>query len=1037
MDRTGDRPALNLSNGGRGLPENPAQGRRNMTNGGGSLNSLPPMPTAIPANARSMSSTSSSTLSANPPVSAGQVIGMARRAMAEALKEHESQAAEASGVSNELKPGVTIDLSRKNIQELPEEIVDVIKHELERLALSHNKISSFPARWSECSSLRYLNVRNNELREFPLPLCHLKSLEILDLGRNKIKSLPPEIVKLTSLKVFAVQKNRIEELPICLADMGSLQMIKLEGNPIRFPPPEVLQVQATSPPNEGHLKESEVTELTVTAHIKKFMKQRALEINTSSRSDSEMGMDDSNEGMETPRVPIKRVVSGRFPVRVNGAGLPDLRSPALARSGPPPIPTRSHYRGLSQQNTAPRKPGVMPLTIGNVNERMRSNSETLSQTPRADRPGERSRRMGVVSQKAQQLGTLDETQANNRFSHYRGLSHGSAMQGNGQMLNGKMPVSPAESILQRPIYVRRLSILPERRRESKFVDPVLEAAKGVLYSIFQIHPMIQMLMGLTSDGLAKRSSLEIVFYNTNSHVEELEQEIQRHEADEDGASQFENESVMRACITLVNAYVHVCSLLASNVDLFIDNGDPRYIRTLMMQLYNSITELRVTTSHVLPEEGHRRAASRTAMNSGTIRPRSRENTATPTAERPNGIPRSAARGNLTHNPSNLRVTTDVPLSSVPYVNGTGRTATISSATPRSGESFVSTGSRGLLGDFTEEDRIFENIFLALQKSTDLVVRLLPAFNHQYTNGLQAAIQHRNTRESQMWKALISKCSMTIQQTEKLKTRLSLIKLKEPGIRTQGSFWNDVRDFVDSWAEFGSKVREVEKPLSLPADTRMRLRPFQKSIQEASNLILRSPWGYWLRPGLATSHQNANGGSIFSPGGAVDPHGPAGLNGDRQYQQNGQYGNPSHNHLHHNPHIQLPMTPQSAALGPAAQATVPATPQSGSFAAALTGNVFERADALMSQGGPSSIHSHSRHGTFTSSTSGSSGGMSGSFNSINSTLSSATSYNDDRMGGHSASSSSSVISPGGLGGGPGPMASAFPFRMQNGGGRVAL
>lgn len=678
----------------------------------------------------------------------------------------------------------------------------------------------------------------------------------------------------------------------------------------------------------------------------------------------------------------------------------------------------------------------MPLTIGNVNERMRSNSETLLQASRADRSGERSRRMGLVSQKAQQLGTLDETQANNRFSHYRGLSHGSAMQqGNVQTLNGKLPVSPAESILQRPIYVRRLSILPERRRESKFVDPVLEAAKGVLYSIFQIHPMIQMLMGLTSDGLAKRSSLEIVFYNTNSHVEELEQEIQRHEADEDGASQFDNENVQRACITLVNAYAHVCSLLASNVDLFIDNGDPRYIRTLMMQLYNSIMELRVTTSHVLPEEGHRRATSRTAMNSGTIRPRSRENSATPTAERPNGIPRSVARGNLAHNPSNLRVTTDVPLSSVPYINGTGRTATIAAATPRSGESFVSTGSRGLLADFTEEDRNFENIFLALQKSTDLVVRLLPAFNHQYNNGLQAAMHHRNTRDSQMWRSLISKCSMTIQQTEKLKTRLSVIKLKEPGIRTQSSFWNDVRDFVDSWAEFGSKVREVEKPLSLPLDTRIRLRPFQKSIQEASNLILRSPWGYWLRPGLAMSHQNGNGGGIFSPGGAVEPSSVGGMNGDRQYQQNGQYGN--HNHLHHSPHIQLPMTPQSAALGPAVQATVPATPQSGSFAAALTGNVFERADALMSQVGPSSIHSHSRHGTFTSSTSGSSGGMSGSFNSISSTLSSNTSYNDGMPGGHSASSSSSVISPGGLGGGPGPMASAFPMRMHNGGGRVAL
>ena len=31
-----------------------------------------------------------------------------------------------------LKTGVTIDLSRKNIQKLPEEVVDIVKKELER-----------------------------------------------------------------------------------------------------------------------------------------------------------------------------------------------------------------------------------------------------------------------------------------------------------------------------------------------------------------------------------------------------------------------------------------------------------------------------------------------------------------------------------------------------------------------------------------------------------------------------------------------------------------------------------------------------------------------------------------------------------------------------------------------------------------------------------------------------------------------------------------------------------------------------------------
>lgn len=38
----------------------------------------------------------------------------------------------------------------------------------DRLALSHNQLSSLPVRLSECTSLRYLNIRANKIREFPL-----------------------------------------------------------------------------------------------------------------------------------------------------------------------------------------------------------------------------------------------------------------------------------------------------------------------------------------------------------------------------------------------------------------------------------------------------------------------------------------------------------------------------------------------------------------------------------------------------------------------------------------------------------------------------------------------------------------------------------------------------------------------------------------------------------------------------------------------------------------------------------------------------
>lgn len=690
--------------------------------------------------------------------------------------------------------------------------------------------------------------------------------------------------------------------------MVSLQVLKFEGNPINFPPRDAIYAHVSTSPNDGPARDNEVNEVAITAQIKKFMRQHTL----TGRLEAENTGDESSEGAETPRFPLKRVASGRFPIKVNGSDLPDIRSPNLG-SRVPPIPSRSHYRGLSQQTTATRRPGVMPLTIGNVNERLRSNSDNTRST---DRSESRNRRMGIVSRKPSDLSTLDETQVNNRFSHYRGLSHGSAIQPN--PIGSKSPATPTEPYLQRPIYVRRLSVLPERRRESKIFDPVIEGAKGILYSVFQIHPMIQMLMGLANDESTKRSSLELVFYNTNSHVEELEQEIQKHEnalTESDEYPYRENENVHRACQTLVSAYGHVCTLLADNIDTFVNNGDARYIRTLLMLLYNSIMELRVTLSSVSAEAGRRQSREKDTMAEGTLRPHMPEPPAVaPLMERPTTT--RARNGTLVQHPVGLRVTTDVPaVPSAPYINGNGRTATITSATPRSGESFSSIGSRGAASDFTEEDRQFEKVFLSLQRSTDIVMRTLPNFNVQLMGGLRNAM-HQRTPEGvlQDWKGLIAMCSNAIQQTEILKSRLSLIKLKEPGVRSQAGFWSLCNNFIHSWAEMASRIKYGINTIPLPPDTRVRLRPIQQSIKETNSIIVQSPWHYLCRPS-GGSHSNANSFSSRS----MSP-------------------------------TQVPITPQSAALGPAMQATVPTTPQSGLFAAAFHGNVFDRADTLMANPG---------------------------------------------------------------------------------------
>lgn len=630
-------------------------------------------------------------------------------------------------------------------------------------------------------------------------------LEILDVGRNKLRTLPPELAKLTSLKVLSVQKNRIEDLPLFLADMTTLQVLKLHGNPIRFPPKEVLQPQPTSPPNGGFLDKSEVHDVTVTTQIKKFLKQRAI----MDRSDMESAGEESSEGAETPR-PMKRVMSGRFPIKVNGTEVPDLRSPALPR--PPPIPSRSHYRGLSQQNAALRRPGVMPLTIGNSNERLRSNSESLLQASRER--SDRSRRMGVaLKSKEPNLVTVDEAKSN-RYSHYRGLSHGSAMLGGSTTVNGgitsRSPASPAEST-QRATYVRRLSSLPERKRESQSPDPIIEGAKGILYALFQVHPHIQSLIGLARDTTNKRTSLERVFYNATTHVEELDRDLQSYitysEEDEE-VSPRSNENVQNACLTCVSAYIHVCALLERNVETILNNGDPRYIRTLLLLVYGSLAEVRNAGVNLFGNEISKIVVTEAPSN-GTLRPHTRDKSVTPTRDRPNPGSRSrngSRNGTAMQSSDGLRVGGEVqqPAFLATSSRSGTMTSTLSASTPRSGESFGSTSTSAgplrnipVTGEFTEEDRQFEKIFLNLQDSAELALKQLPNIDNSFMKVMQINSQrgYSNRLRLQL-QILIQKCQMAMQTAGALKARLSLIKLKEPGVRRETAFWDLCKTFLN-------------------------------------------------------------------------------------------------------------------------------------------------------------------------------------------------------------------------------------------------
>jgi len=128
-------------------------------------------------------------------ISQEETTEIARRAVENGIQETKRSLAGNEVVSDVAKPKLIIDLRHSNIVHIPEPVVDIIKDEVERwvcfsapanttnsnredmrgdlgltsrrLSLSNNHIFHIPFRFSECSHLRYLNIRANNFREFP------------------------------------------------------------------------------------------------------------------------------------------------------------------------------------------------------------------------------------------------------------------------------------------------------------------------------------------------------------------------------------------------------------------------------------------------------------------------------------------------------------------------------------------------------------------------------------------------------------------------------------------------------------------------------------------------------------------------------------------------------------------------------------------------------------------------------------------------------------------------------------------------------
>ena len=101
-----------------------------------------------------------------------------------------------------------------------------------------------PAEIGQLTSLRVLNLGDNQLTSLPAEIGQLTSLKELDLSDNQLTSLPAEIGRLTSLTQLDLRGNQLTSLPAEIGQLTSLEELNLCENQLTSVPAAIGELRA-------------------------------------------------------------------------------------------------------------------------------------------------------------------------------------------------------------------------------------------------------------------------------------------------------------------------------------------------------------------------------------------------------------------------------------------------------------------------------------------------------------------------------------------------------------------------------------------------------------------------------------------------------------------------------------------------------------------------------------------------------------------------------------------------------------------------
>lgn len=176
-----------------------------------------------------------------------------------------------------------------------------------------------------------------------------------------------------------------------------------------------------------------------------------------------------------------------------------------------------------------------------------------------------------------------------------------------------------------------------------------------------------------------------------------------------------------------------------------------------------------------------------------------------------------------------------------------------------------------------EHQLLDQLHHALFRLCNLIRETLPFVSRKFRTKIESMKGQRSVPQViETWQSALDACSEVISLREAVSSGLSSVKMKL-SVSSRDLYY----PFIDAWATFGGIVKSLSSRQNFESDTRTRLRQIQQLVKEVMHYLTS------LTPSAAAAT-----GFLRSPPGSLHS---------------------------------IPLTPQQASLGPAAQATVSLSP----------------------------------------------------------------------------------------------------------------